>query len=479
MVRRSLLLAVAGFLAIDGAAHAGGSLAGGARVVAGAETAVVRRYRHLPWKAAANGRVPPGSEVHCEKACVLQVDADNTLMLTPSAVVAVGEYFYVPLVAGAASLVPAHQVELRDGTLEAVSPSERSIPLVVSVGPNEHIAFRGATVQITRLRDHTGVGAISGQARVGANRSWITVAKGQATVVRSEGRPTAPRPMLAAPKWVAGGGGCPAGVAVSDPERPAAVGGCWEPVPESRGYQVDFASDPEFRTPAASESVQGTSWSRSVGVGRYFVRVRSIDADGVFGEASPPRPLAALAYHLPPGGTANMEKRTVILPEGREISFGEPTGIELAIDKGGFSRAPKSLTMDGDTQHELRFRFREDPGSMSAVYTAKKRALRADVELTPRTPFWPSDRIDIAVTIRDPSGQLDPSKVDPKLKVMLGLTEVPVTWLRKGAVWSTRVHPRNMGGPTVVRVMADDEFGTPIGRNFIEIDYKTQGTRYF
>ena len=53
------------------------------------------------------------------------------------------------------------------------------------------------------------------------------------------------------------------------------------------------------------------------------------------------------------------------------------------------------------------------------------------------------------------------------------------TWLRKGAVWSTRVHPRNMGGPTVVRVMADDEFGTPIGRNFIEIDYKTQGTRYF
>jgi hypothetical protein len=36
-------------------------------------------------------------------------------------------------------------------------------------------------------------------------------------------------------------------------------------------------------------------------------------------------------------------------------------------------------------------------------------------------------------------------------------------------VWAARLAPRN-AAPTVVRVIAEDEFGTPIGRNFVEVD---------
>ena len=33
-----------------------------------------------------------------------------------------------------------------------------------------------------------------------------------------------------------------------------------------------------------------------------------------------------------------------------------------------------------------------------------------------------------------------------------------------------RVEPRRMGGPTVRRVIANDEHGITLGRNFVEID---------
>ena len=71
----------------------------------------------------------------------------------------------------------------------------------------------------------------------------------------------------------------------------------------------------------------------------------------------------------------------------------------------------------------------------------------------------------------DPAGQVDVSQVTPKLRVLLGLTELPVTWSHNGPVWSTRLAPRNVG-PTVIRVVAEDEFGDPLGRHFLEVDEK-------
>src|SRR5262249_9138729 len=144
------------------------------------------------------------------------------------------------------------------------------------------------------------------------------------------------------------------GVSVSRPEGHAAVGACWERLPQARSYQVEVASDPEFRKPLGTmETAQVTSWSKALGVGRYYVRVRGIDADGIPGEPSVPRPLAVIPCALPPGGTADLEGRTLIVPEGRALSFGDTTGIEMAIDGGGFSRAPQALTMDGGARHEL------------------------------------------------------------------------------------------------------------------------------
>jgi hypothetical protein len=261
---------------------------------------------------------------------------------------------------------------------------------------------------------------------------------------------------------------------VSEVEGHAVVGGCWERTSQATSYQVELAHDADFHHFMASEVTPVSSWSTMLGVGRYFVRVRSVDADGLYGQQSTPRQLAVIPCVMPPGGSANMDSRTLIVPKGREIAFNDAKDVELAVDKGGFSRAPKSITMDEGPEHALRFRLRDEPTSTSTVYIARRRALFANVQLTPKKAFWPTDPIDIVVTIQDPSGQFDPVTVEPRLQVLLGLTELPVQWSHHGAVWSAHLEPRRTGGPAVVRVIAKDEFDTLIGRNFLEIDEKQQ-----
>src|SRR5262249_37217713 len=152
----------------------------------------------------------------------------------------------------------------------------------------------------------------------------------------------------------------------------------------------------------------------------YFMRVRSVDADGLWSAMSVPREVAVIPFTMPPGATANVDSHTLIVPQGREIALGDTTDVELAIDQGGFYRAPTSITMDEAAEHTLRFRLRTDPTSTS-VYIARRRALNANVQMTPKKAFWPGDPVQITVTLEDSSGQLDPTKVEPHLQVLLGL----------------------------------------------------------
>ncbi len=60
------------------------------------------------------------------------------------------------------------------------------------------------------------------------------------------------------------------------------------------------------------------------------------------------------------------------------------------------------------------------------------------------------------------------------MHVLLGLAEISVQWSHSGRVWAARLNPRNVA-PTVIRVIAEDEFGTTIGRNFVEVDQNRVG----
>src|SRR6266849_5628180 len=142
---------------------------GGARVTAGGSPVLVRRNRLMPWRKLGASAVPEAMELSCEETCRVKVDAENVLTLHPGAIVVVGAMFNVPLFSKD-SLVPAHEVELRAGKIDALSPSARAMPLVVSSLGVTHVALRAGEVQVALQDDRMAVQVTSGSARVGANR---------------------------------------------------------------------------------------------------------------------------------------------------------------------------------------------------------------------------------------------------------------------------------------------------------------------
>ena len=323
-----------------------------------------------------------------------------------------GSSFYVPLYSRD-SLVPAHEVELREGKIDAQSSC--GMPLVVSALGTTHVALRGAEAQIAFKSDHLAVQVTEGTARVGASRKWISLEKGQMLTLPAQGGPSAPAPGVEAPEWTAGAG-CSPGLALGNGDGLAVLGGCWKPMARAASYVVELSRDARFATIEATEPSTTPSWSKALAGGRYFVRVRAIDQDGLVGETSAPRSLGSFAVKAPPGSTVDAVTRTFTVPQGRSLELADPTGLESALDNGGFLPAQRFIVVDSAPSHVVRMRFKDDPGSQGSL-VLQRRALQADVAFTPKLAHWPQDPIDIKVTLSDASGVVDPSLVSPKIQM--------------------------------------------------------------
>ena len=440
--------------------------------VSGGASALFRWRADLPWrKLEGRSAVGEGAEITCEQTCRLKVDADNVLTLAPGAVIKLGAFFYVPLVPTAAPasqlLVAAHEIKMSEGHVDVLAPSERGIPLVISGPGSTHVAVRNAEAQIAVKGDRMVAQVNEGTARAGSNKRWITIEKAHASTLTVQGYPTAPREELRAPEWKTGEGCIPA-LGVVEPGNSASIGVCWEPRQEAAAYVVELARDESFASVEVSETTTSTTWSKSLPEGRYFVRTRMLDTDSLASRTSPVRKLGVVSLALPPGASANLGTRTVVVPQGRTFELRDMTGLETALDRGIFVTLRRPIVMDAEPRHEFRFRLAGDPSSENML-VLERRALRADIEIGPKWARWPVDPVAITVTVRDPSGLVDTAQIAPKLRVLLGLTELPVVWEHRGPVWTARLAPRNVG-PTVVRVVAEDEFGNALGRTFLEVD---------
>jgi hypothetical protein len=444
------------------------------RFLSGRESALFRWRADLPWhKLDARSAVGEGAEITCEQTCRVKVDADNVLTLAPGAVIMLGAFFYVPLVPAVApvpqQLAPAHEIKMSEGHIDVLSPNERGIPIVVSGPGTTHLALRGAEVQIAVKGERMVAQVNEGSARAGSNKRWITVEKAHVSTLTAQGYPTTPRNEVPAPEWKPGEGCTPA-LGVVEPGNAANVCVCWQPRADAASYMVEVARDESFSTVEVSDATSGTTWSKSLPEGRYFVRTRAVDADTLVSRTSSVRRVGVVSFALPPGASANLGARTIVLPQGRAFELRDATGLETALDGGIFITVRRPIVMDGEPSHQLRFRLEGDPSSESMI-VLQRRALRADIEIGPKSARWPVDPVDITVTMRDPGGLVDAAQVAPKLRVLLGLTDLPVAWTHRGPVWTTRLAPRSVG-LTVVRVIAEDEFGNTLGRTFLEVDQK-------
>ncbi|HHH29682.1 MAG TPA: hypothetical protein ENK57_15240 [Polyangiaceae bacterium] len=138
------------------------------------------------------------------------------------------------------------------------------------------------------------------------------------------------------------------------------------------------------------------------------------------------------------------------------------------MDNRGFLPAPNELAAPAREVHRVAMRLASDPSSVTE-FRLEKRALQANVMMTPRLPAWPEDDIQAVVQLDDPSGHIDPETFVPALEVRIAGAPVATRWERKGATWRTSIDGRYLDGPSLVEVFARDDRGKWLGWGFVEV----------
>ncbi len=200
--------------------------------------------------------------------------------------------------------------------------------------------------------------------------------------------------------------------------------------------------------------------------GQYQVTSHAVDVTGICGRESEPSVLRVVGTELPSG--ARYEDDALLLgarsrvkllgAAGLEASYGASTHFVSAPDTVGLSRGESTV-----------LRLREPGKTQELRVNLEPRALRADVEITPKHPHWPEDMIEVTVHLFDARGRAVNEAVQVKPKVLVDVQPMAVNWLRSGNAMHTFIQAPSSRGPWVVRVEIADEFGDPAGRDFMEV----------
>jgi hypothetical protein len=256
-------------------------------------------------------------------------------------------------------------------------------------------------------------------------------------------------------------------------------------VPGAASYRVAIAHDAAMTGVMEIASTTDTTYAMvERGGGGYWAQVRAVGPEGIVGEWSPARSLRVVHYTVPDGATVARDG-AIVLPLHLSVKLADADGLEMAYaTTAGRSPVPLywspvsgSLRLPDDA--DVRVVHLRDPAlGQETSLTICRRALRVDIDMSPRNP-QPSSVIDVRAVAWDPTRRLDPAQEQITLEVTRDLTAVPVAWRQAGSTWTARIPPSPTMGPTVIRVVARDAFGAEIGRGFVEIaDSVQEGERW-
>jgi hypothetical protein len=435
---------------------------------------MVRRTFYRPWHPAWRGQpLLADMELMCEHGCSVRTSDGSILSLAEGAHITIGQMMFVPLGEGPAAL--GRRFVLQDGSISvAVSNDTRRPHTVIIGGPNDtNAALRPGQTQVVVSEEHFGIACVTGSARVKRAKQVVPVKTGEAVAITDPQTPIVAKPLGSAPLIRSAqakvGELQPLAVALSS--AGARPGLEWVSVPGASRYEVDISSDPSFKSLADVARVDSKTTrylAKNLTHGTYWGRVISYDEAGLASLPSAPAPLRVVTVKVPENGAVDADRSAVVAPTGAVMGISDSETLEMAKEGGYFSPAPSDIVVDSEPR-VVRLRRKGDYGHETR-FVVEPRGLRADIKLTPFYARWPNDAVDVSVTLRDPSGRVDPSTVEPQLEVLVGLEPIAVEWKREGAVLTAHIDPRAATGPAVVRVIAKDRDGAPLGRNFLEIE---------
>lgn len=242
----------------------------------------------------------------------------------------------------------------------------------------------------------------------------------------------------------------------------------WRAVPDAVSYEVwltqangEVVGKQRTTQPALAQPFSALS------PGKYLMQIASVDARGLTSLPSPPTTFQILGIELPPGAYVSADGAVHLAP-GQRAVLSDTSELEMAHSKKTrFIPAPKTLGLYRNESTTLWLRVK---GSSEAqTVRLEPRRLIADVVVGPKRAIWPRDSVQIAIQLRDTTGKPVPSWVKVKPTVTLGIDPLELSWQRSGDMLRATVPAPAGEGPWVVRVEVADQFGIPLGYDFLEV----------
>ncbi len=360
--------------------------------------------------------------------------------------------------------VDTWSVAVRSGQVRAVVTKPKKSAILLTISEQFSLLVgQGTGVLIAHENEYTAAN-LAGVSNTIVSGHWKKLAPGAVRSLDTHGGPATTGHTLGATTLA------PGQRLWISPHHPVHLTGFkWKPIDGARGYTVQLSRagepDPianvETHEPRLSEPIG------PVGPGQYELAVRGNDQMGLPGEWSSKVELRVLGVELPEGAYVS-QSGIINLGRGQHARFTYADGLELTYS-GAHRFIPASSHIPLHDGHRTLVSVRE-PGSLDvAIAKLQPRNITANVEIGPKTAVWPDDDVEISIQLQATSSEPPPNFIEPRPKVTVGIDPVEVAWRWEGSVLKGKVPPSESSGPWVVRVEVEDQFGLPLGRNFLEV----------
>jgi hypothetical protein len=244
---------------------------------------------------------------------------------------------------GTTPLRKSGAVELVQGELRLSLAELRNEPLDLRT-PSAQVAARSRDTSVAVDRESTSrVSVMDGLATVRAQGNAVDVPEGQGTRVALGKPPEPPRPLPEAPRWAQEGRDVRLWIEGRGADAPLA----WTPVASAASYRLELARDEGFGDRLREEGVEAAPAPAAVlealEPGRYFARVRAIDAAGLLGRPSEPKRVDVLRVRIErgafePGSARGVGEVRIAVEGGDDLEVtvnGAPARLPLSIAEVG------------------------------------------------------------------------------------------------------------------------------------------------
>lgn len=373
-----------------------------------------------------------------------------------------GRPIKLQLAATGSDKTPVQVIRLTAGRVSVTIPESKKPKTAVLIqGPRKVSAVaKGGQSVVIASAERVTVAAVHGEMLAALGNDWKPLPSG---LVRSfSGGATTEQPVPAAPK-----------VRFQSSLLLALTGDASAQVHATPTKNVEHRQLSLFRAEGSKRSkVSESEWRsddqtlKGLSPGRYEVQARAIDRFGVESTASEPLTLRVIGAQLPEG--AKLSSETILLGRSGRVKLIGAEGLEASYGRASlFIPVPKDVGLARGESTLLRLR---EPGSKEELgIQLEPRTVKADVDIGPKSARWPGEPLQVTVKLFDHRGRPLKEELKTKPQVFVNVAHVQPTWSHSGNTYTAKIAPAAGAGPWVVRVEVSDDFGDPVGRDFIEL----------